>query len=96
MTATPGEVTSDREQPVVAFLLDWRDDHRELSEGNREAAGRYITAIVERDPHAQEDPRAERVLAAQLWHRFRETYDGLAGPYMRTEREDFFRALSRL
>jgi hypothetical protein len=96
MTASPNEVTSDRDQPVAGFLLDWRDDHRNLSDENRDAAGRYITAIVERDLHAQEDVRAERALAAGLWLRFREAYDGLAGPYMKSEREDFARALGRL
>ena len=80
----------------VSFLEDWRTDHRDLSADHRDAAGRYITAIVERDPHAQEDRRIERSMAISLWRQFRETYDGYVGPFMKSAQEDFARALGRL
>ncbi len=95
MTGSHGEVTRES-RPSVRFLLDWREDHRQLSDVHRDAVGRYITAIVERDPRAQEDVRLERDLAADLWLKFRDLYDGLAVSSARSENEVFARAMSRL
>ena len=82
----------------VEFLVDWLGDaHRELSDGARFQVGRYIHAIVERDPllrQAQESPRHDA--EAILWRKFRTDYDGRRGPFMKSAAEDVGRAMNRI
>ena len=82
--------------PTPGFLEDWKDDHRALSDEHRAHVGNYIQAIVQRgDPEAR-GAEAVAAQARELWVQFRLTYDDLRGDYMRSEREDVTRALSRI
>jgi hypothetical protein len=83
--------------PIAEFLVDWRDDHRPLDEAARSAAGSYIEAIVriDRVMHLL-GPAAVASRAAELWIAFRESYDGLRGPFVKSDAEDVRRALGQL
>jgi hypothetical protein len=79
------------------FLADWRDDHRPLDEAARAAAGAYIAAIVKGDRAARLlGSRAVEARASELWIAFRESYDDMRGPFMKSNPEDVRRALGRL
>jgi hypothetical protein len=82
----------------VEFLADWLGDaHRDLSDEARYKVGRYIHAIVERDPLLGERGEAARRDAeASLWRKFRTDYDGRRGPFMKSATEDVGRAMSRI
>jgi hypothetical protein len=86
-------ITAER---PTAFLMDWKSDHRELSDEQREQARRYICAIVDRALGAKrigaDEAEQQRVI---LWRRLRERYDGMAGSG-RTAREDFGRSLAHI
>ncbi len=84
-------------QVVVNFLEDWKDDHRDLDEHSRQQVGRYIQAIVKRDPLIGTlSEEAQLAYASILWANFRETYDDLRGPFMKAAAEDIRRAMARL
>jgi hypothetical protein len=79
------------------FLADWRDDHRPLDEAARTAAGAYIEAIVRSDGAARLlGPSAVEARASELWMAFRESYDDMRGPFMKSNAEDVRRALGHL
>jgi hypothetical protein len=82
----------------VEFLVDWLGDgHRELSNEARFEVGRYIHAIVERDPLLhQAGESAKGTAAATLWSKFRTDYDGRRGVYVKSAAEDVRRAMSRI
>ncbi len=85
------------EQNLPPFLADWSTDHRPISDRHREHVGDYIMAIVARDASAGDlEPEAAREEARRLWYQFRVTYDGLRGPYQRSEAEDVRRAMGQL
>jgi hypothetical protein len=89
----PIEITRE-----VEFLVDWLGDaHRDLSDEARIQVGRYIHAIVERDPLLRQvGARARRDAEAILWRKFRTDYDGRRGPFMKSAAEDVGRAMSRI
>jgi len=82
----------------ITFLCDWRGvEHRSLGAAGRERARRYIEAIIAHDQLTRGlSDDAQLTCAGMLWQTFRETYDDLRGPYMRSENEDVRRALARL
>jgi hypothetical protein len=87
-------------QPLEAleaeFLCDWLGDgHRELSDQARFQVGRYIGAIVDRDPLLRDAAETtKRDVAASLWRKFRTDYDGRRGMFMKSASEDVRRAMS--
>lgn len=86
--------------PVTSIddcLVDWRDDHRDLSDAHRAAVGAYIGAILAREPKlVLLGSDAARSRATELWRTFRTSYDGLRGAYGKSNAEDFIRAIARL
>lgn len=79
------------------FLADWSSDHRPISDAHRSQVGSYIMAILARDTSlAEAGEDAVREEARRLWVHFRTTYDGLRGPYQRSEAEDVRRAMGQL
>jgi hypothetical protein len=71
-------------------LIDWRRDHRALSEKGREQVRHYIEAIIARDPYVRSlSADEQQVYGMRLWQAFRRRYDGLN----HTEREDVTRAM---
>jgi hypothetical protein len=71
-------------------LIDWRRDHRALSEESRERVRLYIEAIIARDPYLRSLTADEQqVYGLRLWQSFRRRYDALN----HTEREDVIRAM---
>ncbi len=82
---------------IQEYLVDWRQDHRELSDAHRAAVGAYIRAIITREPFvAIFGIDAVGTRATELWHSFRTTYDDFRGPYARSDAEDAVRAMSRM
>lgn len=76
----------------VAFLADWKSNHRELTDEQREHVGNYIRAIVARSG-AYDSPDE----ATKLWIKFRTNYDDLgAGRYGKTDREDVQKSMRLL
>ncbi len=85
------------EQNLPPFLADWSPDHRPLSDAHRDEIGRYLMAIVARQAERDQlDPDDVRDEARRLWYRLRLLYDGLRGPFQRSEAEDVHRAMSQL
>ena len=68
-----------------------------ISVEDREAASRYIAAIVARDRHASDDPAFAAWRTRDLWHRFGAEYRTVAtGPYARHGHGALRIALGRL
>jgi hypothetical protein len=71
-------------------LIDWRRDHRALSEQSREHVRLYIEAIIARDPYVRSlSADEQQVYGLRLWQSFRRRYDAMN----HTEREDAIRAM---
>ena len=85
------ETISPSISAVTTFLADWKSDHRDLTEQQREDVGSYIMAIVFSQP---EEKRA--AAATELWIRFRNFYDGLRNHGDKTNNEDFRKAMKWL
>ncbi len=84
-------------ETLPQYLADWSSDHRPLSDAHRQQVGDYIMAIVSRQSDAESlGPDGVVDAARELWVQFRTTYDGLRGPYQRSEAEDVRRAMGRL
>lgn len=92
-----GETTRLDPHEIDRYLRDWGRDHRDLDPRAREHVARYIAAILAREPfRAAIDEEAVAVRASELWHAFRIGYDGLRGPFGKSDDEDVARAMSRM
>lgn len=90
--------TTTIDRPMVGFLEDWKgDDHRELAQADRERVAHYIRAIVMHDQLVGGLSEEGRLgAAAMLWVAFRDGYDSLRGPFMKSAAEDVRRAMARI
>jgi len=90
--------TTDTSKTLPEFLADWKPRHRSLSDEHRVAAGKYIEAIVARQPKGQSIGPADVASFSrrELWRKFRETYDDLGTYGARSENEDFIKTMRQL